>query len=57
LRAPLAVEACITVVISTLMYSQRTFTHKFSHVGCRRLWTRVSPFLQTLCHSPTHFVM
>jgi hypothetical protein len=54
---PLAVEASVTVGISTLMYSQQNVTYKFSHVGCRRLWASVSPLLQTLCHFPAQCVM
>jgi hypothetical protein len=50
---PLAVEACVTAIISTLAYSQLYFTHEFSHVGCRRLWTRFSTHHLSLCHSPT----
>ena len=51
------VEACVTAVISQLMWIQQNVTHEFSHVGCSRLWARSSQRLQTLCHISTQVVV
>jgi hypothetical protein len=57
LGGPREIEACVTAGIGTLMKRKEHFTHEVLNVGCRRLWARVFPRLQTLCHCPTHFVM
>jgi hypothetical protein len=44
------------LVIKELIYGEQSFIHKLTHVGCRRLWARVSKRLPP-CGYPAHQVM